>query len=107
MTIYEIPFFPELARFRQGVELGGKIFELAFRINDAYDRWYMDIFDVEDKPIVMGVLLQTGVALLYQVKRRYEGVLPDGDFYVFDATGQNREPTWLSMKELSLYYVAN
>ena len=104
MEADEIPFF-KLPHFRQSVQLAEQLFILEFRHNGETDRWYMDISDSDEEPILTGILLKTGVPLVDSLKARVLRRLPPGDFVVFDPTGSGQQPNWENIESMRLVHV--
>lgn len=55
---------------------------LNFRWNTRAEFWTMDIYDLEEVPIILGIKLVIGYPLLSQ--RKYLQTCPPGEFWVFD-----------------------
>jgi hypothetical protein len=90
MAILEIPVRDDLPSYNFQITLEGIVFTLHFRFNVRDDRWYMDVNDVDDEPIVTGVKLLYGLPLLDRYKNER---LPLGRFIILDETGEERNPT--------------
>lgn len=64
MSTFEIPTIPEPQRF--SIKLGGKTYIVDVRWNRYASCWQADIADVNDNPVLDGVMLVTGADLLGQ-----------------------------------------
>lgn len=53
----EIPTFSDVAFFTEQVTLEDIIYNLRFRYNAALDRYYLDLNDATDAPILSGIKL--------------------------------------------------
>lgn len=53
MAIQVIRTFPEFPRNSQTVALGNRNFRLRFTYRGRTDSWYLDVFDVQNNPIVL------------------------------------------------------
>lgn len=71
------------------IELAGDVFRITLRFNDRDERYYLDLFDEDDSPIIVGVKVVLATPLLNRVvdPRR-----PKGDFLAVDK-GLGTEPT--------------
>lgn len=71
MAISEIPMSGKNQKFK--IRLGVKLYSLKFVYRR--DRWYLDIADAVDKPLINGLPLVHGVDLLNQYKHLIKGAL--------------------------------
>lgn len=78
-------------------------FRLDTYTNRADNSWYMNLYDTNDEPILLGIALATGLDLLYPY--RYLPV-PAGVLFVNDLDGPRQDPTLDSFEgeEVALYY---
>jgi len=53
--------------FSQRTTFGGKEFVLRFRWNSRAERWFMDILDAAESPILTSLKLVTGLPVTYRV----------------------------------------
>ena len=103
MAVLKIPTRSDLPSYSQKIELDGTIYSLRIRYNERLERWVLDIKDQEETPLVMGVVMLTGVALLAQ--HVAEGA-PPGDFVLLHKDGTNTNATRDDLGDLvNLYYV--
>ena len=63
------------ADFRQQVALAGQAYILRTRWNSSFSYWTLDIFDIDNTPLIYGLKLTLGSELLL---RYNNDVLPDG-----------------------------
>lgn len=104
VTYYEIPLAPSQP-VDFSITLGTTIYAMSLRWRDAdQGGWVLDIYDVNNNPLVCGIPLVTGLDLLMQYKHLgFIGslvVLTDGDAYAvptFDSLGASTR----------LYFVAS
>jgi hypothetical protein len=66
-TIQQIPLPTDNPSFSQRVSLSGTDYVLRFDYNGRENRWYLDVFDTADSPIVRGVKLIPEWPLLRRV----------------------------------------
>jgi hypothetical protein len=87
----------------QSLTLDGARFRIDFYTNKSDGCWYLDLFDSEDAPMVLGIGLVTGLDLLFPY--RYLPV-PSGVLFVNDHIGERQDPTLNSFfeDEMNLYY---
>lgn len=64
MALYEIPLRSGNQKFN--VALGKSI--VKFRLIYRIDQWFLDILDTSEKPLILGILVCSGVDLLEQFK---------------------------------------
>lgn len=84
--IYEIALTPEQQIFT--VDLVGKLVKMRFLWNDSEEGgWTLDIYDIDDNPMIMGIPLVAGVDLLAQYF--YMGF---GGFLYVTTNGDWRKP---------------
>ena len=87
MSAVIIPWQNAIA-FQQQVTLDGRLYSLRLRFNGESGHWSMDISDRNREPLVTGIRLAKGQALLYAC--RAIG-LPRGDFFVIGNGMPTRE----------------
>lgn len=90
MAFEQIPIRSDIPAYDFQVELDGVLYTLGFSFNARANYWTMDIFDSNEIPILVGIRVITG--WLLTDKYVMEG-LPPGDFFVFDSSGKNEDPT--------------
>jgi hypothetical protein len=86
-----IPLRTDILAYALKVTLDNVVYTLRFRWNSRLAKWIMDISDVSENPLLMGLVLYEGIPLIWRFVGRIEG-LPPGGFLVVDETGQNRDP---------------
>lgn len=89
MAIFEMPVRNDIAAYSFKIELDLVIYTLSFRYNKRMSSWIMDIADEQESPILMGIPVQTNVAL---INRFIDEQLPPGQFLCLDETGDQRSP---------------
>ncbi len=83
----EIPIDTDAPHFTQTTALDGVDFRFEFRFNEREQRFYMDLRDVDDDPILVGVkLVADWDALRYLVDPRR----PQGTIMIVDSQGEGR-----------------
>lgn len=90
MAIFELPVRNDLPAYDFQVELDGVLFTLGFNYNARAGYWVFDIFDSNDNPLLVGIRLVSGQLL---TERFISEGLPLGDFFIFDSSGKNEDPT--------------
>lgn len=89
MAQIQIPVRNDFPNYEFQVELEGRIFFLGFRFNTRANRWFMDIQDESQTPIIMGLPILTGLPIGSGFTRE---AMPPGSFWSVDLTGANRNP---------------
>lgn len=87
---YQIPFAAGSAWFQRPVTLQGVTYTLEFQYNARVQRWYMDILDIAEQPLLRGIRLEIDTNLNGQYGSY---ALPKGFFAVKDTTGQQQPAT--------------
>lgn len=89
MAVLVIPTDTEAPFFTQRTRLGDSDYTLKFRYNFREERYYMDILDAEEVPIVLGVKLLTN----WKIFRYYRDPrLPTGELIVTTLTNDDTPP---------------
>jgi len=77
----QIPVITDNRNYEFRISLDGVFFTLAFRLNFRMNRWFMDVKDAEDIPLINGVPLLQGSDLIVRFK---DAALPAGHFIIFN-----------------------
>ena len=90
---YAIPFVANKAWFTQPITLQNVAYTLEFQYNARAQRWFMDILDISEQPILVGIPLE--------IQRDLNGqygayVFPQGLFFCRDNSGAQAAPTFSS-----------
>lgn len=90
LLAYKIPFAADRAWFSQPITLQGVAYTLEFQYNARAQRWFMDILDASEQPILLGIPLE--------IRRDLNGqygayVFPKGLFFCRDNSGSDNPPT--------------
>lgn len=93
MTILRVPTSTELSSYVQRTSFDGRDFVLFFQFNQRLGRWFVDIADQDESPIVSGVRLVTNSPFIRSVTdpRR-----PVGELLVADLQGGGSDPATLA-----------
>lgn len=88
-----LPIRPSVPSFRFGTNLDGVQYRFAFHWNerageDGGAGWYMDVLEVDDTPIRMGIRVVLGVRLGH---RTADSRFPPGELVARDLSGEGRE----------------
>lgn len=86
--IFEIPVSKENAAFSIRTELDGVVFILRFAWNDRRERWVLSVFDANQSPIVVGVVMNINSDLLGRFK---DQELPEGMLMLYDTSEKDIE----------------
>jgi len=89
MSIIQIPINRRLRSFEETVSLDNQFYVLQFLFNKRLSLWVMNILNLDRKPILSGLLLQTNVHLSFQYPHLN---LPKGTFLVHDTQGKDKDP---------------
>lgn len=73
----------------QTLTLDGVRFRLDTYTNKVSGGWFLDLFDGDDNPLVLGVALVTGLDLLYPFRHLD---VPPGVLFVNDHQGEREDP---------------
>ena len=90
MAIVQLPIRTDIPAYDIQTELDGVLYTLGFSFNARANYWVMDISDANGTPILMGLRVISGWLLS---DRFVMENLPPGDFFVFDTSGKNADPT--------------
>lgn len=87
----------------QTMTLDGVRFRMDFYTNKADGCWYIDLYDSQDNPMVIGIGMVTGLDILFPY--RYLPV-PSGVLFVNDHLGEKEDPglTTFEQDQAQLYY---
>lgn len=83
-----LPIVPSIPNYRFGTDLDGTQYRFAFHWNERAGLWYMDVLEVDDTPIRMGIAVVLGVRLGH---RTADSRFPPGELKARDLSGQGRE----------------
>ncbi|MCP4482080.1 MAG: hypothetical protein GY817_04675 [bacterium] len=89
MAIVEIPTRNDITSYKYRIELDDSFFSFIFNFNGRRGRWYLDILNANDEPVVNGICLLNGVNLLQQYRHLN---IPKGDLFVFDTKETTENP---------------
>jgi hypothetical protein len=91
MAIFEITvqFRENETHTSQTLTLDGVRFRLDTYTNKIDGCWYLDVFDEDEAPLVMGLALVTGLDLLYPFRHLD---IPEGTLFVNDLAGPREDP---------------
>lgn len=84
-----IPFDNQLTSFTQDITLGTRTVKMTFYFNSRFDRWHMDIQDLDGNDILVGKVLHSNMDALI---RCFDSRAPSGAIYPFDFSDLGREP---------------
>ena len=102
MAIINLPIRNDIPAYTQVTELDGTAYTLVFRFNSRSNRWFMDILDESEAPLLEGVKLLARTDLNSRFKSEQ---LPKGVFIALDQSGRNEEPDRLNFSnDVLLYY---
>lgn len=83
-----VPTSTEQPWYRQRTTLDGRDYVLYFKWNQRNGRWYVDVFDQDERPIAVGVKLVTNFPLLRLFRDPRK---PAGQLTVVDMVATRRE----------------
>lgn len=84
----QIPVTSDNRNYQFRISLDGVVYTLAFRLNSRMNRWFMDVKDSDDLPLIMGVALLQGTDLIERFKA---AALPAGHFIIFNIENETLE----------------
>ena len=93
MAILEIPIL-DSTNYSFRIDLEGSTYNLALKYNQREDRWYLDISDEQDNPIVLGIKLVLNTSL---VERFQDSRLFPGTLFLSSQTDLNTAPGLLDL----------
>lgn len=105
MTIRKItPQFNGSPHSSQVLTLEGVQIRIDIYNNKVDSSWYLDVFDLDDNPLVLGVAIASGLDLFFPYK--YLSNLPPGALFVNTQTGEPFDPTLDTWEDdaAALYY---
>ena len=77
MAALLVPTTPGVPFYTQKTRLDGIDYILGFRYSQREDRWYLSIYDSEEKPILLGLKLVANWPLLHAY--RFNPLVPPGE----------------------------
>ena len=90
MSFQQIPVRSDLPSYDFKITLDGTVYSLSFNWSERAQLWIMDLRNVNEEPIAMGIRLFTNVpiTLIYKVVR-----FPPRQFLGVDTSSENKNPT--------------
>jgi hypothetical protein len=99
VSVFEIPLQPQ--NQNQSISLSGAQYNLVVRWNQFSNCWIMDIYDVDDNPVLLNRPLVTGADLLAQ----FAYLMIGGQMIVQSDGVTNAVPTYNNLGSVGhLYY---
>jgi hypothetical protein len=90
VAILELPIRSDLSAYSFQLELEGVLFNFYFYYNQRMDRWFMDIKEQDDTPVIMGIPMLYGSDL---IGRFVMDGRPLGRMGVWDESGKEQNAT--------------
>lgn len=90
MAVLTIPTTPGVPFYSQKTRLDGLDYILGFRYSQREDRWYLNISDSEEVPILTGIKLVSNWPLLQAY--RYNTRVPPGELMAISLTTDASPP---------------
>jgi hypothetical protein len=84
-----LPTRTDVPHYDFEIDLDGRTFAFEFRWNDRAGSWFLQIRDLSGAILIAGRRVLLDVPLLARFR---DLRLPDGELFVIDTTGQQREP---------------
>lgn len=84
----ELPFKGGIGYYRLGTSIGGTHYLVDVRWNVSAAAWYLDFFEQDETPIILGVKLVLGA---YLGRRSNHPLFTSGVFVAIDLTNSGRE----------------
>ena len=98
-----IPTRFDLPSYEYQLELEGTLYTFTFNYNRRLDRWFMNIGDEVNNPIVSGIKIIVNYDLLDRYKN---SKLPPGQFIAIDESGENKTPGREDLgNDVKLFYI--
>lgn len=85
MNILLIPIIGTSASFSQRLTLGNTLYIFLFNWSDAEARWFLNIMDQTNNPILMGIVMNTDEDLIGRFRVSVPA-LPQGFLFLHDMT---------------------
>ena len=82
MAIVVIPVNPGLLNYEFRIDLDGVTYTLGIRFNSREDRWFLDVKDASETPIILGIKVILNVDL---IGRFQQAELPSGELFVLNS----------------------
>ncbi len=102
MAVFEIPLISQNQTL--SIILGGVTYDLTVTWNPSMSTWVIDIRDINDNDILLGIPMVTGIDLLAQ----YEYIGIDGNLIVQTDFNPNEQPTFTDLGSTShLYFITS
>jgi len=90
MALLELPIRTDIGKYNFRAPLDGITYTFRFRWNTRATAWFMDIKDVNDTPLVMGVKIVLNIELLASFKHL---AIPQGTMLAVNLENENQAPT--------------
>ena len=104
MTIAAINLRNDLPWYKFRITLSGTIYTLHVYYNTRSNRYYLDINDSSDNPILVGVPILIRMNLTGQYATL---TIPPGVFFATDDSGQGNQPTQFSFGVDHTFYYSD
>lgn len=91
MALLTIPVRPSVPFSRRRVTLDGREYSIRLRWSMREEIWYLDLFDVDGEPLLVGRPLTANKGLLAQFRQTI-AALPPGELYALDPRATPADP---------------
>jgi hypothetical protein len=89
MAIIECPTKNDLPAYQYVISLDGTNYTLTFTFNDRMGKWFLNLGDATNNPIINQVPIIASMPLF----NRFVGAaIPPGTLFAFDTSGQDMDP---------------
>ena len=88
-NILELPTRNDLPSYSYVISLDSVNFTLSYTFNDRMGKWFLNLGDASNNPIISQVAVIASMPLFDRFK---EAAIPIGTVFPFDTSGQNMDP---------------
>ena len=93
MTFHIIPTLEGVPDYTMRTRFDGRDFNMRFLWNERIERWSMSIFDADQVPLAVGIVIITNRPLTRYY--RWNAAMPQGDLTAWDLSNPAGEPPGL------------
>ncbi|HCU24078.1 MAG TPA: hypothetical protein DF383_03595 [Deltaproteobacteria bacterium] len=86
--LFQIPVEATEPSFKKRIDLGARAYVFHFYFNERMSRWVMSVYDADEQPIVVGIVMVIDSSL---TGRYSDPRLPEGEIILYDSSETHQE----------------